>query len=268
MIDWRHWHNEPFLVGGLVVVAWLYAIFTGPLRPWFGPGLPYPAREARRFFIALLLFYFAVGSPLDQAGERFLFTAHMVQHHIMIYPAALLFLLGLPGWLVAPVAGHAALVRIGHFLTRPLICGTIFALTYSVWHVPVLYDWALQDKTVHIIEHLLIFTAGLFLWWPFASPAAAWPAAGKGAQMLYIFFVTVAMTPAFAFIVFSNSVLYPTYEFAPRITTLTPMDDQVLGGALMKIGGMAVALTAFAWSFLSWSREEQRTRNRIVPAGG
>jgi hypothetical protein len=40
------------------------------------------------------------------------------------------------------------------------------------------------------------------------------------------------------------------------------MDDQVLGGALMKIGGMAVALTAFAWSFLSWSREEGRSSLR------
>jgi putative membrane protein len=75
--------------------------------------------------------------------------------------------------------------------------------------------------------------------------------------MLYIFFVTVAMTPAFAFIVFSNGVLYPTYEFAPRITSLTPMEDQVLGGALMKLGGMTVALIAFAWSFLTWSREER-----------
>jgi putative membrane protein len=181
----------------------------------------------------------------------------MVQHQIMIYPAALLFLLGVPDWLIAPVAGHPALNRIGRFLTRPLICGAIFALTYSVWHVPALYDWALQSKTVHIVEHLMFFASGLFLWWPFASPARSWPAAGKGAQMLYIFFVTVAMTPAFAFIVFSNGVLYPTYEFAPRITSLTPMDDQILGGAIMKLGGMTVALIAFAWSFLTWSREER-----------
>ncbi|MEY4088901.1 MAG: hypothetical protein RJB55_1172, partial [Verrucomicrobiota bacterium] len=26
MIDWRHWHNEPWLVGGLVVLGWLWAI--------------------------------------------------------------------------------------------------------------------------------------------------------------------------------------------------------------------------------------------------
>lgn len=42
------------------------------------------------------------------------------------------------------------------------------------------------------------------------------------------------------------------------LAPLTPMDDQILGGALMKLGGMAVTLKAFAWSFMSWSREERR----------
>lgn len=262
MIDWRHWHNEPFLVGGLIVAGWLYAIFTGPLRNWFGTGLPYPAREARYFYAALMLFYIAVGSPLDQIGERFLFTAHMVQHQIVVYPAALFFLLGIPGWLVAPVAEFPGLTRIGRTLSRPLICGAIYVVTLSAWHVPALYDWALQDKTVHIIEHLTFFGAALFLWWPYASPARAWPAAGPGTQMLYIFFVTVGMTPVFAFIVFSNGVLYPTYEFAPRITGLTPMDDQILGGTLMKLGGLAVSLTAFGWSFFRWFRGSEQAAPR------
>ena len=32
MIDWSHWHNEPYLVGGLIFLGWLYAVLTGPLR--------------------------------------------------------------------------------------------------------------------------------------------------------------------------------------------------------------------------------------------
>jgi hypothetical protein len=32
MIDWTHWHNEPYLVGGLIILGWLYALLTGPLR--------------------------------------------------------------------------------------------------------------------------------------------------------------------------------------------------------------------------------------------
>ena len=102
MIDWSHWHNEPFLIGGLIFLGWSYAILTGPWRSRLAPGTPYPLSQAVKFYTALGIFYLAVGSPLDQAGERYLLSAHMLQHQLIIYPAAVLFLLGLPDWLVRP----------------------------------------------------------------------------------------------------------------------------------------------------------------------
>src|SRR6266540_6388024 len=100
MIDWRHWHNEPYLVGGLVLVGWLWAILAGPLRERIAPGESYPRSRAWMFYSSLAIFYFAVGSPLDQIGERFLFSVHMLQHQLLIYPAAILFLLGIPAWMI------------------------------------------------------------------------------------------------------------------------------------------------------------------------
>ncbi|HTT55812.1 MAG TPA: cytochrome c oxidase assembly protein, partial [Opitutaceae bacterium] len=84
MIDWRHWHNEPFLIGGLIFLGWLYAILTGPLRARLAPGLPYPVWPAIKFYAALVIFYLTVGSPFDQLGERFLLSAHMVQHQLLM----------------------------------------------------------------------------------------------------------------------------------------------------------------------------------------
>ena len=40
MIDWRHWHNEPWLIGGLVVAGWLWAVLAGPFRVRLAPGSP------------------------------------------------------------------------------------------------------------------------------------------------------------------------------------------------------------------------------------
>ena len=257
MIDWRHWHNEPFLVGGVIFLAWLHAILAGPLRERLAPGEPYPRAKAFRFHASLVIFYLAVGSPLDQVGEGFLFSAHMTQHLILIYPAAVLFLTGLPAWMIDPVLRLPSLRRLVHFLTRPLICGLIFSLTYSLWHMPALYDWALHDKVVHVGEHIMLFGCALFYWWPLLSPSRVFPPANYGTQMLYNFFVEVAMTPAFVYLVFSDDVLYPTYEYAPRLyPNFSAADDQLLAGTLMKIVGMIVALIAFGWSFYHWSREE------------
>ena len=263
MIDWRHWHNEPYLIGGLIFLGWLHAILAGPLRSRLAPGAPYPRAEAVRFYSALVIFYLAVGSPLDQIGERFLFSAHMVQHQLLIYPAAMLFLTGLPAWMVDPVLSRPALRGVLRFLTHPLICGLAYTLIYSLWHMSSLYDWTLRDKLAHVAEHVMFFGAGLFYWWPLLSPSRVFPPASYATQMIYQFCVEVGLTPVFAYVVFSDSILYISYEYAPRlIANFSPADDQLLAGVIMKIVGMAVAVAAFGWSFYHWSREERHPRHQ------
>jgi putative membrane protein len=259
MIDWRHWHNEPYLVGGLIFLGWLYALLCGPLRARLAPGEPFPRRHAFRFYAALVIFYLAVGSPLDQMGERFLLSAHMVQHQLLTYPAAVLFLLGLPPWLVARTVDRPALRSLGRLLSHPVICGLIYVVVLSGWHAPALYDWALQDKLVHVIEHVTFFLASLFYWWPVLSPSRAFPPLRAPGQMLYLVAVTIGMTPVFAFIAFSTDVLYPTYEYAPRIFAgFDPAEDQLLGAVIMKTGGMAVTFIAFGVAFYRWYQATER----------
>jgi putative membrane protein len=273
MIDWTHWHNEPYLIGGLIFLAWAYALLTGPLRARVfalssqlptpsadlsAPGSPlpaprsYPRAHALKFYSALVIFYLAVGSPLDQIAERYLLSAHMLQHQLIIYPAAILFLLGLPDWLLRPVTAQPRLRLALRVLTNPVVCGVVYIATLTIWHLPFLYDLALQNRPVHIAEHFMFFGAALFFWWPLLSPSREFPPAPYAIQMLYLAGIIIGMTPLFAYITFSADVLYPTYEFAPRITSLTPAGDQLLAGVMMKLVGMAAAMIAFGVSFYRW----------------
>jgi len=258
MIDWRHWHNEPHLIGGLILIGWLYAILTGPLRTRFAPEQSYPRAQAIRFYSALIVLYLAVGSPLDQIGERFLLSAHMIQHQLLIYVAAVLFLLGLPAWLLRPVTACVPLRPLLRLLSHPVICGLVYTLTLSLWHAPVLYDLALRDKTIHVLEHLMFFGAALAYWWPLLSPAKELPSLSHAGQILYVVAVTIGMTPVFAFIAFSDNLLYPTYEYAPRlIAWLSPVEDQLLGAAIMKAGGLSVTLLIIGVAFLRWNQKSE-----------
>ncbi len=252
MIEWTHWHNEPLLIGGLIFLGWLYTILAGPLRARLAPGEPYPRRKAICFYCALVVFYLAVGSPLDQVAERYLLSAHMLQHQLIIYPAAVLFLLGLPAWMVRPLTGRPGLRPILRVLTAPLFCGIIYTAVMTGWHIPLLYDLALQNRPLHIVEHFTMFGAGLFYWWPLLSPSTEYPRAPFATQMLFLPAVLIGMTPVFAYITFSQDVLYPTYEYAPRISELSAAGDQLLAGSMMKLIGMAVAMLAFAVSFYRW----------------
>lgn len=262
MIDWRHWHNEPYLVGGLIFLGWAFAIVCGPLRSRLAPpGTRFPRGHAWKFYSALVIFYLAVGSPLDQVGERFLLSAHMIQHQLLIYPAAILFLRGLPDWLVSHVTGRHSLRRLLRFFTHPFVCGAIYTLVLTVWHVPAIYDWALQDKIVHVVEHVMFFGAALFYWWPILSPSREFPPINPGLQMLYGVGVTIGMTPLFAFIAFSESILYPTYEYAPRLfANFGAAEDQLLGSAIMKLGGMFVTFIMIAVAFYRWYLDSEPRR--------
>jgi putative membrane protein len=258
MIDWRHWHNEPWLAGGLVLLGWLWAVLAGPWRSRLAPGEPFPRGHAVRFYLSLLVFYLAVGSPLDQIAERFLFSAHMLQHQLLTYPAAILFLLGLPHWMVDPIFRPSAVRSVARVLTHPVVCALIYSLVVGIWHAPTLYDLALRQKLVHVLEHIMFFVAALFYWWPLLSPSRVLPRRNYGVQMLYLLGVVVAMTPVFAYITFSGDILYPTYEFAPRLfANFSAADDQLLAGTMMKLIGVAVSLGALMIAFYRWYEEKK-----------
>lgn len=260
LIDLRHWHNEPYLIGGLLLLAWGYAMATGPFRENIAPGLSIPRWRKISYYGSLILFYLAVGSPFDQLGERFLFSAHMAQHVILIYPCAVMWLLGWPGALIDGLVQKLGIFgKIGWFFTRPLVAATLYVLTQTLWHIPALYDLALQDRFVHVMEHLSFFATAILFWWSVVTRSTRWPSLKLPTQMLYLFGTAVALTPLFAFIMFSTEVLYPTYEFAPRlIEGFSPMDDQLLAAAIMKLGNIVVTFVGFFFIFVLWYRQSEQ----------
>jgi putative membrane protein len=81
--------------------------------------------------------------------------------------------------------------------------------------------------------------------------------------MLYFFSVLILMTPVFAYITFSEDILYATYEYAPRIfPSFTAADDQLLAGVGMKLVGMGMAGGAFAVAFFRWYQAGERAEKK------
>lgn len=258
MVEWVHWHTEPALLAGILLVAWCYLLLIGPFRDKIDPRAPYPRRELCWFLLGVVSFYFAVGSPLDATGESFLFSAHMVQHNILMYVTALLTVLALPGWLVDGLLRKSPIaLRCFRFLLHPVAAGLCFTSVFCVWHFPVLYEAALHDKVLHMIEHLTMYGSSVMMLWPLLSKSALIPRINWGVQILYIFLLMVAQIPLFGILTFSTEVLYPTYELAPRISFLDPMSDQVLGGLLMKVANMIFSLWLMGRAFIMWSREQE-----------
>ena len=181
----------------------------------------------------------------------------MLQHMLLIYTSTTLFIYGTPSWLVDWLLKPRPLRKIMSVLTHPACSGLLFTFVYTVWHVPALYEAALQDKRIHILEHWTMFSLGLIMLWPYLTNSTLVSRPGYGIRMLAIFLLMVGQLPVFAFLSFAGEAIYPTYIWAPRIINLDPLNDQILGGIIMKVVNMGFSLTILAISFYNWSRSEE-----------
>ncbi len=205
-------------------------------------------------------------SPLDEIGDGYLFSAHMLQHLLLALVAPPLLLLGTPAWLLRPLLRVAPIRRTLHVLTAPPAAFVLFNATFFIWHVPALYEETLHNEVIHIIEHLLFIATGMSNWWPILSPLPELPRVSPPAQILYLFLDGVPATVLGALIVFAATPLYPTYAAAPRVMGLEPITDQQLAGLVMWMLGGMIYLLALSLVFFTWlQREEQLAHVHSVP---
>lgn len=253
------WH--PWVLALLLLLGVAYGWVTGPMnrhRGW-GPAVP-PSRRAS-FYLALAVLYLAEGSPLHLLAERFLFSAHMVQHVLLTFVLPPLVITGVPEWLWRWLLRPRPVARLFRALTHPLPALALFNAVYALWHLPVLYQAALHVHGIHMLEHGLLVPTALLMWWPVLSPLPEFPRLSEPAQLLYLFLMSAAQIGVFGYVTFNNQVIYDFYARAHRVWEISPRTDQQLAGAVMKVGATAVILWFMALAFFRWAaREEERDR--------
>jgi putative membrane protein len=250
--DWTTWHADPSVVIGLAALGLGYLVATLRRRRIDPDADVEPSRVAS-FAGALLVLFGALTGPIHDLSDYYLFSAHMVQHLLLIFAMPPLLLYGIPGWMLRPLVRDERVTRLGRRLTCPTSAFAIFNVTLVAWHLPPLYNLAMDHHPVHIGEHLMIMAASVILWWPVVSPFPELPRAPYPVQLLYLFVVGLPMVMVAIVIALADNLLYPFYATAPRVwDQLTPYADQNLGGLIMWIPGGLVFLTAISVVFFRW----------------
>jgi cytochrome c oxidase assembly factor CtaG/polyferredoxin len=220
----------------------------------------FPRWRLAAFLSGLAAFWAAVASPLD-ALSGWILWAHMTQHLVLMLLAPPLLLAGAPEipllrglprpfvrHVVGPFFTSPAVVRLGRLLTHPATGLAAMAGAMWGWHVPAAYELALRSSGWHEVEHATFLAAGLLFWWPVVMPWPSrrrWPA---WTTPLYLLAGDLTNTALAAALTFSDRVVYPTYESAPRLFGLTALADQSLAGLLMWVPGSLAFLVPAAIS--------------------
>jgi putative membrane protein len=238
----------------------------------------WPARRTVLGLAGLAALGAATATGLDERAHELL-SAHMVQHALVQLVAAPLLVAAAPVRLalgVLPRAARRRLARALHrrwlrLLSHPLAGLSIFVAVLAAVHVPAVYDAALREPLAHGAEHACLLWAALALWAPVVG---ADPLPRRSGAMMRVAVLIAAMTAMGALGAVLAALAQPAYPayVAPTLALgRDPLEDQVLAGGVMWVGGMVVVLPALlllAWSALRAEERAQRVRDRLAGAAG
>jgi putative membrane protein len=242
----------------------------------------WPLWRTAVFFLGLVALLAALASPIDSYATVS-FAVHMVQHMLLTVAAAPLLMLGapirpllrgLPVWvrssIVRPLARARSIRTLVHLVRHPLVAAALYVGGLYAWHLPNLYDAALLDARVHVIEHAWFFITALIFWSVVIDPEPFRATLEYGTRLPYLLVLGAAQNTVLGGILsFSSRLLYKAYARIPDTTAfgMDPLTDQRVGGAIMWVVGDFAFLSAASVAFFLWLAQEeemQRRRERIA----
>jgi putative membrane protein len=262
----------------LMVIASLFS--AGTLRLWrrSGHSRPLRLRQGLLFAAGWAVLALAFVSPLHALGER-MFTAHMVEHEMLMAMAAPLLAASNPAaamiW-AFPISirrklgspGHATTVQMAWAaISRPAVATILHGITIWAWHIPVLFDAALKQGVLHYAQHASFLGTGLLFWWVIL------PRPGReqkyGGSVMHLFFTSLHTGLLGVLLLISPRLWYPANARGVDLWGLSALEDQQLAGLVMwvpagLIYGGAALLLAGLW--IRSSGHKDRGQSNAVEA--
>ncbi len=268
---------SPYFFIFLVLIAAIYFLFTGPKRNIFGNVTRVTRNQQLFFYSGLLLLYLVKGAPVDLMAH-IMMSAHMVQMAILYMVIPIFFIRGLPTWMIERFIELPVIKPIFKFFTHPLIALAVFNSLFSIYHLPVLFDFSKQSQTAHIGITILLFILAIFMWWPIVTPLKSYDKLNPLIKMGYLLGSILIISIACALMIFSTKSLYNAYSSegawiqsmslcvpsdvltgltdelsgAEMFSPLSAQEDQQLGGIIMMFMQQIIYGFVLAWIFFGW----------------
>ncbi len=214
------------------------------------------------FLSGLFLLFLLTFSPLEFLGHYYLFSAHMIQHIVLLLIIPPLLLTGTDKNYLKIVFSKPKIDRKARFLFYPTTAWIIGVGSMWVWHAPLLFMAMMQSHAVHVIEMLSLLVAGLIFSWPVFTPLS-FRKLEPLQSSLFLFTACIGCTVLGIFITFAPSGYFSSYmigsssvilNFLHSEMGLTPAADQETAGLIMWIPACLIYLTIIMIMMAKWYR--------------
>ena len=250
------WDWEPTVLAGCAALAAGYVVVARPR------GI-----RAVSFMAGVLTLLLALISPLDALGDTYLFSAHMLQHFLLILVVPPLLLLGIPPWVAERALRWEPASRAERVLGQPVLAWLVAIGTLWAWHAPALYDAALANEGLHVVQHLCFLVTSTIFWWVVIAPVPERRRLNLLATTAYLLLASLASSLLGVILTFAPPGLYPAYLHPagdPGIVALVRRGwgfsaavDQQVGGLIMWVGNSPIYVVACLAVLARWYREPE-----------
>jgi cytochrome c oxidase assembly factor CtaG len=269
-------------------LATIFTAWSGEILPWMGivvatvaylvavrivnrahPRTPVPGWRVAAWLTGVAMVAVALVSAVDVYADS-VFSVHMVQHLLLAMVAPPLLAFGAPTTLAlraaSPQIRRSLILPVLHSraikaISWPPVGWTIFAVVMWATHFSPLFNAALEDDSLHSLEHLLYLAAGVLFWWPVVGADPSRWRLGPIARMAYLAGQMPFNTAVGLVIYFAPGVLYAHYATLDRTWGPDPFTDQQMAGIVMWGAGDVILLGALVLAIAAWLRaDEKRSR--------
>ncbi|HMS73159.1 MAG TPA: cytochrome c oxidase assembly protein [Baekduia sp.] len=203
----------------------------------------------------------ALVSPVDTLAEQ-VFIMHMTQHVLLLDIAPIFLILGLSKVIMRPAARTILDLERGLGpIAHPAFAVVAYVAMMWIWHIPWMYDAALEHAWVHVLEHVAFMSVGWLYWWHLLSPVRSHVMTGM-TPVAYMIATKIGVGVLGVLIPFSRKPLYSFYENQGNVWGLSPLDDQATAGAIMALEQSVVMGIALAFLFVRALNESERQSQR------
>jgi len=187
----------------------------------------------------------------------------MIQHLLLALVAPPLLLLGMSEPAARRALRGPAARQSARMLGNPIVAWSAAMATLFVWHLPALYDAALTNMGVHVVEHLSVLVTATMFWWPVVSPLPE-TRLSPPLAVPYLFSACVASSLLGIIITGAPGELYSPYRYphgGDAVSAmlhmgmgrrLTPAVDQQVGGLIMWVGCCIVYVVGIMLVLAYW----------------
>lgn len=266
-IGW--WSLDPMPWIGTVAAGAAYLIAAWKVNRGH-PRVPVPTWRIAAWLMGLATILVALVSAVDRYADAFL-SVHMVQHLALAMIAPPLLALGAPITLLLRVASPRARrrrilpilhSRVVSVVASPQVAWPLFTATMFLTHFSPLYDAALEDSSLHVVEHVVFLVTGALFWSPIVASDPIPHRLRYPARIVYVVLQMPVNAAVGLAIYFAPSVLYAHYATLERTWGPSARVDQQVGGAIMWGAGDLILLATVPLLVAGWMRADARRSRR------